>query len=471
MDRKPAGFHRWLSLVVLLLAAAIGAFLLFVPPAVGLADQGDFARVMHAVGLRYPASVLAAPKPYFCFANMSYRIAPLEVPSYPTSEFVFVSIARIARRLAGRATVFDMRLLGLVHLLALLVAVCLLLHCARNLHPMTQCAFAVLVLLAGCDIGYLAYFNSFYSEPATYLFGLMFVASVLLLVDHPSPSRVHLGSVFVTLVLFAGAKPQNLPVLLVVIPFLAFSLRRITPHAVGWKFTWALGALLICAGIAGAGVLVTLNYGVRMTNLYNSIFLQVLPYSPSPASDLAALGLDPKMGSFSGQSAFAAQAVMDDPSSFPQQASYLRLLRFYLSRPSRLYELTSRGVGAALSNRVSMLGNYERSVGRPCAALSPAFGVWDEARKLLRSLWLVAAFMLVNMAAPFWFSLRVSNPRISVLLQFQAAMALAAVLVFYTAILGDGNEFQKHLFVFNFLFDGCLVADLLWLIERAGYLV
>jgi len=52
-----------------------------------------------------------------------------------------------------------------------------------------------------------------------------------------------------------------------------------------------------------------------------------------------------------------------------------------------------------------------------------------------------------------------------VLLQFHASMALAAGLLFYAAILGDGNEFQKHLFVFNFLFDGCLVADVLWFTE------
>jgi hypothetical protein len=67
---------------------------------------------------------------------------------------------------------------------------------------------------------------------------------------------------------------------------------------------------------------------------------------------------------------------------------------------------------------------------------------------------------------PLIASLREKGLRRGVLLQFHAAVACAAVVLFYTAILGDGNEFQKHLFAFNFLFDACLVADVLWFVDR-----
>jgi hypothetical protein len=38
-----------------------------------------------------------------------------------------------------------------------------------------------------------------------------------------------------------------------------------------------------------------------------------------------------------------------------------------------------------------------------------------------------------------------------------------AILVFLIAILADGVWLQKHLLLTNFLFDCCLVGDLLWL--------
>jgi hypothetical protein len=60
---------------------------------------------------------------------------------------------------------------------------------------------------------------------------------------------------------------------------------------------------------------------------------------------------------------------------------------------------------------------------------------------------------------PLRLSWRIDNARTSVLLQFQASMAASAGVLFFAAILADGNEFQKHLFPFTFLFDCCLIAD------------
>ncbi len=196
---------------------------------------------------------------------------------------------------------------------------------------------------------------------------------------------MHLAFVFASLALFVGAKPQNLPVLLVAVPFhsvLACAGSRLKFHKLDcWLRIF--GAFLICAPIASAFLLGPIS-AVRSVNLYNSIFLQVLPGSTSPAADLVALGLDPSLARYAGASAFVAGVPLYNAAmSFTQQASYLRLLTFYLSRPARLLDLTGRGIEAALSNRVAMLGNYERSSGGPCQALSPSFGMWDAARKTL----------------------------------------------------------------------------------------
>ena len=220
-------------------------------------------------------------------------------------------------------------MLGFVHLLALLGAIYLLLRCARRLSPGGCAISAVLVLLAGCDSGYTAYFNSFYLEPATYLFGLTFIAAVISLVINPLATRMSLALVFVTLVLFVGAKPQNPPALLVAVPFLAFSLRRVRPRSTKWSYTWIFGGLLICAWIASSFISDTISDKARRMNLYNSIFLQVLPYSPSPGSDLESLGLDPTLVRYSGTSVFQGKAPSISQRSFRSTLPTARLLTFY----------------------------------------------------------------------------------------------------------------------------------------------
>ncbi len=151
---------------MLLLAAGVGSFLLFVPPVVGLADQRDFGRVMEGVGLKYPDGLPEA-KRYFCFLQTTYQIEPLHVPPFLSSESFLVNAPRVLNRVTGHLQFFDIRMLGLVHLLAFLGAIYLLLRCARDLNPAARLVFAVLILLAGCDVGYISYFNSFYLEPAT----------------------------------------------------------------------------------------------------------------------------------------------------------------------------------------------------------------------------------------------------------------------------------------------------------------
>jgi hypothetical protein len=459
--------QNWLELLVVLLAMGIVSFLLFVPPVVGLADQADFARLIEGAGLAYPVTPPGV-KRFFCFLEPTYRIVPLSGSPYASSASIFVVVARILNRAIGHFLQFDIRMLGFVYLLSFAGTIYLLMRCSRGLSFAGWTILAVSVLFIGCDVGYVDYFNSFYQEPATYLFGLAYIIAVVALVEMPFPRFMHAVFVFVALLLFVAAKPQNLPLLPAAAPFFVFGLKRVMPSSLKWNTALAAGVMVLCCWAAYGFLESALSERIQRMNLYNSIFLQVLPHSTTPAADLTALGLDPQLARYSGSSAFIQSGAFYHPTWFPREASYGRLVRFYLARPARLFALTERGVEAALSNRVAMLGNYLRSTGKPCATLSSSFSWWDSLRKHLRNLWFVAGFMALNILAPFIASLRVKDPRTAVLLQFQSSMAWAAVLLFYAAIVGDGNEFQKHLFAFNFLFDACLVADVLWIVE-GGY--
>ena len=473
-------FRQW-RFFVLIAVMAGACYQLFLPPRVGLADQGDFARSMEAMRLSYRPEQSGRQR-HWCFFNTTFGWqTPNPAPPAGTaankapwnsSAIVFGYAALGINSIAGKAPGFDIGWLALTYLAAFLGTLAFLLRAARDLRPAPRWALGGLVVLMGTDVGYVAYFNSLYQEPATVIFGLLFLACAVWFIGNPRHRLWGLAAVSAALVLFVAAKTQNEPLILVGAAFMAFGLGPLMPKSSMTKVSWAVVAVLMCGQVAlmlqGRGI----SDEVKRLNLYNAIFMRVLPASPTPGEDLQALGLDPSLATYSGTSAFEERSAIKYPQKFPNSATYGRLIYFHVMRPARLLAFTSQGVKAALSNRAEYLGNFESSTGLPCQTMSSAFTAWNMLRSRLRYPWLVALVVLGNIGLPLVFGLRIRQAERRALLLLHASIASMATLAFYTAIFGDGNEWERHLFLFNFLMDCCLAADLVWLTwwasNRAG---
>jgi len=148
------------------IGAATGALVyqLFIPPIVGLADQGDFIRTIgrfgygprHRGNLKYiyvePAYV----------RDPGYRAPEWEQAN---SEYLFVGAALLLNKLVSRNGALDIRLVGFVHAVAFLGAFARLLFVTRGVrcYPLLWIG----ALLALTDVGYAAYWNSLYTEPSS----------------------------------------------------------------------------------------------------------------------------------------------------------------------------------------------------------------------------------------------------------------------------------------------------------------
>ena len=99
--------------------AAVLTAQLLLPPIVGLADNGDFSKVMRPAGLAY---VEPEPARYFRWASSKFAFAaPRPDPDgYRTSETVLARSATAASGLVG-ASLFDIRALGALHAALLLL--------------------------------------------------------------------------------------------------------------------------------------------------------------------------------------------------------------------------------------------------------------------------------------------------------------------------------------------------------------
>src|ERR1035441_9740268 len=105
-----------LSLVVAL-AAGLAGWQLFVPPIVGLADQGDFVRVLGPMGY---APQPRGPEHKYWYLTRTFVWDPsYREPRWEqlTSEFVPLTVALALNRFFANPAKFDITIVGLVHFL------------------------------------------------------------------------------------------------------------------------------------------------------------------------------------------------------------------------------------------------------------------------------------------------------------------------------------------------------------------
>ncbi len=447
--------------IALAIIAAILVYQLFIPPSIGMADNGDFSRILGAVGLEYSTDNLADRHFNYFVPKYKFGSSGEWDALVWTSENLLVLGAMAMNRLGSRTGMFDVRVLGAIHLALFLLGAWLLLRLSARLGLATWAAIALLLALVFCDVGYTAYFNSLYSESGSFVFLFLALAASIGLAEQPS-SLPRLGAWLATCLLFVSAKPQN-------------SLLAIPLAGYGFQIAYGLARgrrrmLVGCSSVAllVASIAISLSTPKWMMKhfMYNAVFYELLQNSETPREDLRELGLNPEFAKYRGTNIFNSGIPAEDPAfeaAFFDRIGSARLGLFYLRHPGRLAGVAQRAAQSAFSQRPSYLGNFEKSCGLGPRAQSHAFQLWSKLRESAapKSLWFVAVFFAGSAGAALAVCLKTSSRQLKAVMVLQlalVAMALEQLLV-AEAVCGQ-YELTKHLFLFNLLFDLCLCADL-----------
>lgn len=441
--------------IVLALAGAIVAWQLLIPPIIGLADQGDFVRVLGPLGFSPQPK---GPEHKYDYVTRKY----VKDPSYRqprwgeiTSELIPAEIAVTLNGLIADSKTFDITVFGFTHAVLFLIALARLLYVTR---PLTRYWLVwALMLLILTDVGYVSYWNSLYTEPASCLWFLFFLAESISLCNK---DRISMGSTLcwsAFAVLWITAKTQNAALC---IPLAAY----------GFGMLWrTLDRKAYYAGLCGlaaiclAGVIMyrSLLPALRMTVLYDVIFHAILPESDDPQSDLRALGLNPEYVKYSGTLAWSPGTGVADGAlvnAVQAHVSSIGLMGFYLKRPARMCRHLETVLATAFDLRPECCGNFDRSAGRPPGARSEAIAAWS---------WFHEAFL--SRIACRWTGsgrccgslARLFNRRCAAGVRHWTELGIClgtcCLTAFYVAAFGDAWEPIKHQFLFNLLFDTCLV--------------
>ncbi len=428
---------RWL---VFGAVAAVLAFQLFVPPIVGLSDQGDFGRMIGRFG--YGPADKSMPLSAGFVQAKYVRDASTRIPILEQAgpEYFFVGSAVAVSRIWSDA--LDIRVVGLIHAIAFLAAFAWLL---RVTGPVTWMVAAI----ALTDVGYVAYWNSFYTEPATCIFFLFLVAESGSML-RGAISRWQIARWCVWAAMLVWAKSSNYPLAAVLVPLAIY---------LGWR-----GKNTRAAGIAGASIIAafailtmwTRPGPMRQATTYNAIFMAILPESPTPDADLQALGLDPRLSSFSGTGAWTPRTAFPDlyNRELLHRVTGATVARFYLLHPARIWRRAKAVLPVAFSLRPEWCGNFEASAGRPEGAKTRRFTQWSWIHERVfapAGRFILIALVLLT-AVVFRGGMR---------FKFVGALAAGALIAFLTAACGDAWDNVKHMYLFNVLLDATVISGLL----------
>ena len=475
-----------LEVAGLVVAAAAVAWQLFVPPVVGLADNGDFDRVLGSVGLSHRTSDYDAR--YFRWVNLKWDAGPPQwKPRTFTSEQLLAGLSRIATLGFARSGTFDLRALGAVHAFVFLAGLALLLRSRRADAPAARAAFMTVLVFFFTDVGYVALYNSFFTAAASFLFFFLLAGFTACIASVPR-SRALWAGFWVAALLFVTSKPQE-SVMAPLLGALALTFavtggeprRGVTDGEqrgeIGGGPPRRTVALVLAASLAlclaGAAIYFRTAGGLRQAALYNAVFGEMLPRSPDPRGDLAELGFPAEWIAYSGTNAFTSNRLYHAPGEtlFYSRVTHLRLAAFWARHPARFAALAKEGAKRACLLRPVALGNFTADSGRAPRERTRAFGIWSGAKAKLAPLcpWLLPLFWLANLAGALYLFRNRSDGAARRAAAALAVLSLMAPIEFFTCLLGEGlSNLNRHLHSFNAMTDLALAADVAFLAGLAA---
>jgi hypothetical protein len=431
----------------LLFAAAALALIceLMVPPVVGVADNGDFGKLLGRFGVGSGRVFEYANTRFYADAKFYYR------SGFTSSELLLVVPAvAVGRAFSGDGSL-DLRAVGAIHAAVFLAAVALFLRLVDD--PV----FAAAALLLFCDFLYVGYLNSFYMDPAAWLFTIL--AAVFYLRAIRFRRLADTAALFIAMLLAVFSKPQY-AVLGPWFALLFWLARAVLCGGRKWIAAGAAAALLIASWTSYRFFAPP---GYAAMNVFTVIFKQILPNTADPERALTALGLDSSFRRWSGLQAYEPGSPAADPAfcaALLQRTSYRKIGQFYLMHPDDAWRALRTSLDEAGSFR-SPLGNFDSESGRPPAAQYDGFSWISRVRGRLfygHGTRLFVTFTGIGLLAmALVYRRRKLAPGAAAGVVVLAGMAFASLLI---SALADVFDQTRHHLVSFALFDLLLLAAL-----------
>ncbi|MGO4371621.1 glycan biosynthesis hexose transferase WsfD [Paenibacillus sp. 2TAB19] len=451
---------------ITLAAILILGGILMLGPIVGLADNGDFARIMWAGGIGY-AEGESYQETYFGFAHTDYTYKKMLWSGYVSTQIIIVMIAGFIGRIIN-SSYFDIRVLSSMYSLLYAAALVIWMKYNKTRWPLLNGVIVVIATFVFLDIGYIAYFNSFFGEAVTLIFMLLTFGLALAVATSDTTARKLLLLFFIACFCLICTKLQNAPIglLLILIAARFWALRKDKR----WRKMILIGSSVLL--IATAVMYIAAPQRLKHINLYQTVFYGILKDSPDPDGALKELGLPESFKVLAGTNYFQTDTAIKQNDPILTEYLYSKLshkdvLLYYMKHPGRFLQKLERGAESGMSIRPYYLGSYDKDEGKPYGTIAYTFSLWSEFKHdfVPNKLWFVCLIYLVYYAGIVYEYTRRPAERQRARIDIFACLGLIGLFGMGVPLLGDGEaDLGKHLFLFNVCFDMMLAVGVVYLL-------
>jgi hypothetical protein len=477
--------YLWVTLG--LLALSIIAYVLFQFPQPGVADQGDFDRVMFVSGLELKVENVNDPNfvRFFNYTVTDYKITDVSILGLldrlkVTSMAYLITLVSLICKLFGQDT-FKTGYLAIAYVMMYVFAMYVIIKYFNIKNKVKLTLFFLITLLVFLDGNYLVWFNSLYGEPMMITTLMLYISAWIYYIYNrnvlKSEEKIFSKIIFIFIAafLFLGSKIQVLTALPIILLMLV-------------KLFWENRSLLkryqVCLLWFLYGILIVYSVGLNITNKdiskdtqYNSVFYGVLKDSKNPTQDLIDMGLNPDMAVEAGKHSYLdkGEYVRYVPHSeitqqeFYSKISNSKLVKFYITHPSRLIQGMEYTASQTFSTS-TYLGKYQRKYSETPVREFNRFTLWSSFREhqLPKNLlFLLIVYIAVLTVSIIIYVNNKGFQEIKAKIQLLWGVMFIGLIQFPMPYLGNGQaDTSKQLYLFNFVFDIILVVSVCWCINK-----
>ncbi len=423
---------------------------LFIRPIVGLADNGDFAKVLGRMGMCSPNGVRDAWS--YVYPKYVFDVRCNWDSQMPSSEIIFPAVTVYFSR-AENSREFDVRAAGALHFAVMLVVLAWLFRMLHERPAPIRFGLPPLLVLIFADTAYVAPLNSFFMDTGSMLFLCATVVAAVAAILRPRWWTVVLFGL--AAVLLATSKSQRIPlsclVALLAI-WLSFRQRR-------QRWLWLTGAAAVFVAVAAMNARTIPSY--RAIPIYDMVFNKLTKESADPTAVLAELGLPASDAVAVGTHSYSPDNKLDIwRENLLQQTSFSKIGLYYFHHPRVAWSLLAGGMAVDVPTfRAAHLGNREKEDGFPPYTQAHEFDYWTRGRSWLawRSHWhiplLYAICGLAGLACIFRADLAARWPLYPIALFLTAG----GITEYCFALLADCLENARHLTIFQVITEVVIV--------------
>lgn len=466
------------GILAFILVIVICSLTLFVRPIVGMADNGDFFRVISESDMYYlQGNTQHSFLGYFDKNYGIYKYNNDNEKMMISTQFILTKASVFIDKLINKNYIFDLRILAFLYMIiyafaSYLIVKVLTYDIEFKKYKLLITALFVFIF---CDTGYVAYFNSFFAEAVNLTFFLLSLGILLNMYKFKKYNILNLTAFFLSSLIFIGSKQQLAPIG-ILIAFILFRLFMINKEKV---FRYTALTLSLTIIISSAYFYKSISGDFDYINRYHAMTRGVLLYESNADEILKKFNINPQYSllqetTYSYLNTIPVISSSDEKlkKEFYSKYSFFSILGFYLNHPAIFGKMINYAVINGYSIRPKVIGNYEKREGKASGSQSHFFSLWSSIKEncIPHNLFLtvVALGIYFGFAVKRYILARKSEDSSSQL--FEEAFLyvfLVGISQIFIAIIGAGDaDLAKHVFMFNVSFDIMLLYSICIIIKN-----